>query len=101
MVIEVALVIASLGFCVSLYFNMTNSRRSNREADQREATILASVTASLDHINNNVCEIKQDVKELRVEIKDVRERLKSVEISTKSAHRRIDELVYYKAGGTH
>lgn len=93
MTVEIALVIAVLGFCVSLYFNMTSSRRSTKDADQREATALAKVDTKLDGIGDDVGEIKQDVKDMRSDMGDMRERLTAVEKSSKSAHERINDIV--------
>ena len=93
MTIEIMLVIAILGFCVSLYFNIGSAKRAERECNTKDAAIMGTMSAQVKNIDSNVGEVKKDVKTIQRDIGDVRNRLAAVENSTKAAHARINDIV--------
>lgn len=92
MTIEIGLVIALIGLAISLYYNMTSAARASRCENKQDASALTTVIVKLENIGSDVKEIKTDMSSLQVEMKNITERLVIVEQSTKSAHKRIDEL---------
>ena len=92
MTIEVGLVIALIGLIVSVYFNITAANRAARCENKEDAASLTTVIVKLENIGSDVKEIKTDMSSLQAEMKNVMERLVVVEQSTKSAHKRIDEM---------
>jgi peptidoglycan hydrolase CwlO-like protein len=92
MTIEVGLIIALIGLIVSVYFNITSASRAARNENKQDASCLTTVIVKLENIGSDVKEIKTDMSNLKTEIKSITERLVVVEQSTKSAHKRIDEL---------
>jgi peptidoglycan hydrolase CwlO-like protein len=92
MTIEVGLVIALIGLIVSVYFNITSAGRAARNENKQDASCLTTVIVKLENIGSDVKEIKTDMSGLQSEMKNITERLVVVEESTKSAHKRIDEM---------
>lgn len=92
MTIEIGLVIALMGLVVSLYYNITSAARAARCENKEDVSSLTTVIVKLENIGADIKEIKTDMSGLQAEMKDVTQRLVIVEQSTKSAHKRLDEL---------
>jgi peptidoglycan hydrolase CwlO-like protein len=92
MTIEIGLVIALMGLVVSLYYNITAAARAARCENKEDASSLTTVIVKLENIGADIKEIKADMSGLQAEMKDVTQRLVIVEQSSKSAHKRLDEL---------
>ena len=92
MKIEFAVLLTVLSVCASIYFGLTNARRSQKTDDQKQASETTSMIVKMENIGNGVNEIKSDIKSIRDENKESRERLIIVEQSTKQAHKRIDKI---------
>lgn len=92
MKIEVMVLLTITSICASIYFGLSNFRRSQKSDDKKEAAESTSMFVKMENISNGVTEIKSDLKSIRDENKESRERLIIVEQSAKQAHKRIDKL---------
>lgn len=53
---------------------------------------ITEVMIKLDHIKDDTTEIKGEIREIKKDVSDLRERVVIVEQSTKSAHKRMDDI---------
>lgn len=74
-------------------FNLKNSKRSDTNSLKEEIRNETKTNVMLNMINSTTQEIKTKMETMREEIKSQNERLIIVEQRTKSAHKRLDELV--------
>lgn len=86
--ISIALACTLIGSIIS-YLTFQRNKNNDIRANTREE---AETKAKLDYIATAVDEIRLDNKARDREIKDLRERVIIVESSSKSAHKRIDNL---------
>lgn len=93
MTIEVALLISGVSVAFAIYTGVSNMKRNSKKDAQADATQLTTVIVKLENINTICTEIKSDISTIKADVKDLSERLVIVEQSTKSAHKRIDEIV--------
>lgn len=100
MTIEVALVISGLSLAFGIYQGIVSMKRSQRAEDKQDATQLTTVIVKLENISSGISEIKADMRNVKDEVRELRDRVIKVEDSTKSAHRRIEELHFLEKGGT-
>ena len=70
---------------------LTFGRNSNKEAQNRGADG-AQMHADIDYIKRGVDDIRLEQKALRKDVADLDKRLVIVEQSTKSAHKRLDDI---------
>lgn len=91
--VDVSILIAFLSLCVAGVVAVTSIRRNKATDDKKEASEMTTLIVKLENINNGVNEIKSDMRNMKNDIQDVRERLVIVEQSTKSAHKRLDDIV--------
>lgn len=63
-----------------------------RSGTKEGASEITTVIVKLESIQSTVTEIKSDVRGIKDDIKEIDHRLIIVEQSTKSAHKRIDEM---------
>lgn len=74
---------------LALLFSAYQFVRSSQKEDTGQIT---TVLVKLENIAELVAEIRQDVRDDRAERQELRDRVVAVEQSTKSAHKRIDEI---------
>ena len=74
--------------------------RNNKADTKQDAGQMMEIIVKLETINENVKEVKSDMKDVKADMEKVKERLVIVEQSTRSAHRRIDNLHGETEGGT-
>lgn len=99
MTIEVALVISALSLAFGIYQGVSSMKRAQRHDDKHDATQLTTVIVKLENIGAGISEIKADMRNIKDEVRELRDRIIKVEDSTKSAHRRIEELHFIENGG--
>lgn len=97
--IEFTVLISVVSVCAAIYFGLSNLRRSQKNEDREEATLLTTLLVKLENIGTGVTEIKSEMKSVKDELKENSHRLVKVEESAKQAHKRIDELKILKGGG--
>lgn len=100
MTIEVALVISALSLAFGIYQGVSNLKRNQRADNVQEASQMTTVIVKLENIGAGISEIKSDMRNVKDEVRELRDRIIKVEDSTKSAHRRIEELHFLEKGGT-
>lgn len=86
----ISIVISALACTVSALALIRNSKADTK----KDAGQMTEIIVKLNVIDENVKEVKSDMKDNRADVDKVKERLIIVEESTKSAHKRIDGLVY-------
>lgn len=86
--ISITLICSLLGAAIG-FFTFNRNRDKDIKKDARED---AETKAKLDYISRGVDDIKLDNKQRDREMLKMNERLTMVEASTKSAHKRIDNL---------
>jgi len=97
--IDVNLLIAIGGIAITLIFSILSQNRASRnsvkdeiEKAKAEAQKQARVESKLDEISSDTKDIKSDLRNVKSDISSINERLIIVEQSTKSAHKRIDNI---------
>lgn len=102
MPIEYTIIISVISVACTILgvsIGMSNLRRGQKADDQREGATLADVAATLRHMGEHVSSIRHDMASIKGDIKEQHERVVRVEESTKSAHRRLDELAGRRSVG--
>lgn len=89
---EFGYVISILSLIVASIVAFTNLRRNNSADDKKQSAEMTTVIVKLDNINTGINEIKADVRNVKSEVQELRERIVVVEQSTKSLHKRVDEI---------
>ena len=93
MTVEIAVVISVLSLVLSAFKTFSDSRRNVVKDTENAAEIHTSSLVELRMANKGIDDIKKEIKDFRTEIKEIRDKVIEVEVSTKQAHKRIDELV--------
>lgn len=90
MQIEVVLpiVIAFAALC----FTALSFRRNEAHDTSASATERATMTADIRYIRSSIDEIKLENRAIRSDLDELKTKLVEVEQSTKSAHKRLDDL---------
>lgn len=96
MTIELSLLLTGISVAFAVFFGISSKSRNDRkdteqETEDRTATHTILMT-KLEHIEENVKEIKDDNKELKGEVRELRDRVIAVEQSLKSYHKRLDGI---------
>lgn len=90
LVVSICSVIVMVISCLIAFFAYKrNRKKDDKEVDERAIRMEDNV----EHIRTKIDELVADEKETKAEILDLRQRVTVVEESTKSAHKRIDELI--------
>jgi peptidoglycan hydrolase CwlO-like protein len=77
---------------VALYVAVTNSKRSMTHDERQASERMTTVIVKLENIGNGVNEIKADIRNIKSDVQELRERVVAVEQSTKTLHKRVDEV---------
>lgn len=89
---ELGYLISILSLIVASIVGFTNLRRNNSADDKKQSAEMTTVIVKLENINTGINEIKADVRNVKSEVQELRERIVVVEQSTKSLHKRVDEI---------
>ena len=90
--VELGYLISILSLIVASIVAFTNLRRNNSADDKKQSAEMTTVIVKLENINTGINEIKADVRNVKSEVQELRERIVVVEQSTKSLHKRVDEM---------
>ena len=90
--VELGYLISILSLIVASIVCFTNLRRNNSADDKKQSAEMTTVIVKLENINTGINEIKADVRNVKSEVQELRERIVVVEQSTKSLHKRVDEM---------
>ena len=96
MTVEISLLLSGISVAFAIFFGISSKKRNDRKDTEQETEDRAAthtlLATKLEHIEENVKDIKNDSKELRREIRELRERVVAVEASMKSYHKRLDGI---------
>lgn len=81
---------------VALMYTALSFRRTQNNDTTASASERATMTADIKYIRSSIDDIKLENKAIRQDVSELKQQLIIVEQSTKSAHRRLDDLT-----GTH
>ena len=85
--------IISLGVALcALLFTALSFRRTQNQDTSASASERATMTADIRYIRSSIDEIKLENKSIQKELGDIKTKLVEVEQSTKSAHKRLDDM---------
>ena len=82
----------SVAVC-ALIFTALSFRRTSNQDTSATATERATMTADIRYIRSSIDDIKLDNKSIQKDIGDLKTKVVEIEQSTKSAHKRLDDLV--------
>ncbi len=86
--------IISLGVAVcALLFTALSFRRTQFRDNGETAAQRAMMTADIKYIRNSIDEIKVENKVIQKDVSDLKTKVVEIEQSTKSAHRRLDDMI--------
>ncbi len=85
--LSILLTVISVSFAVLL--GVLGLRRNNKQDDQKEATLLAVMNATLDRVAKDVTDIKTEVRDVRCEVKAHSERIIKVEEQVKVLNKNV------------
>ena len=94
MTIEIALLISIVSVVFGVYSGLKNLSRNSRKDTMDETSHMTTVTVKLENIADGIHEIKSDMRNVKEEVREFRDRLIIAEQSTKSAHKRLDDLMH-------
>jgi septal ring factor EnvC (AmiA/AmiB activator) len=96
MTVEMSFLISVVSVSASIIFAYANYKKSANTDIKKEAAETATINVKLDSISKGVDDIKLEQKSTNRDVKDLCERMIAVEQSTKSAHKRIDDIIEKK-----
>ncbi len=93
----VPIIISTAAILVSLYLAFHKEHRDDQATESKESKELLIAFARMDVKQNNILtavnEIRLDQKQQNQKIVEIEKKIIEIESSTKSAHRRLDEVV--------
>ena len=81
-----------LAFC-ALLFTALSFRRTQNQDTSKVATDRATMTADVKYIRSSIDEIKLENRAIQRDVGDLKTKVVEIEQSTKSAHKRLDDLM--------
>lgn len=91
------IIISTAAILVSLYLAFHKEHRDDQATESKESKELLIAFARMDVKQNNILtavnEIRLDQKQQNQKIVEIEKKIIEIESSTKSAHRRLDEVV--------
>ena len=78
--------------CALLFTALSFKRNANQDTTA-SATERATMTADIRYIRNSIDEIKLENKAIQKDVSELSRKVVEIEASTKSAHKRLDDLV--------
>jgi peptidoglycan hydrolase CwlO-like protein len=94
--IDITILISVISVFSAVLFAVKNAKRQDDSEVEKKAVETATINVKLDSIGNDVKDIKYDITAMKKEVGNLTERMVVVEQSTKSAHKRIDEIIEEK-----
>lgn len=91
--ISTAIVISVLSLSFSVYMGIKSNKRTDTKDLAERVANNTTINVKLDAINSSTQDIKEQMSSLVKKVEIHGERLVKVEESSKSAHRRLDELM--------
>ena len=88
----ISLVCTVLGVIISYMAFQRNKTKDIRTDTKEEVEGITIVAQEIKYVSRGVDEIKYDLRDINKNMSDINERLIRVEESTKSAHKRLDNL---------
>ena len=85
----VAIVVPLIALC----FTALSFRRTENHDTSAAATERATLTADVRYIRSSIDEIKIENRSIQKDVSDLTKKVVEVEASTKSAHKRIDDIM--------
>lgn len=89
----ITIIISAISVSFAIFFGLKSNKRADNEDIANTASNNAIINMKLDTIGDNVKEIKTDVAETKKQYIDMDKRLVKVEEATKSAHKRLDNVI--------
>lgn len=90
--VSIALACTVLGAIISYMTFQGNKTKDIRADTKEEVEGITTVAQEIKYVSRGVDEIKYDLRDINKNMSDINERLIRVEESTKSAHKRLDNL---------
>ena len=85
-----------IAICISaaaLLFTALSFRRTQNQDTSETATQRATMTADIKYIRDAIDEIKLENKVIQKDVSDLKTKVAQIEQSTKSAHKRLDDMI--------
>ena len=76
----------------ALMFTALSFRRTQHQDTSADATERATMTADIRYIRTSIDEIKLENRAIRNDLDELKTKVVEIEASTKSAHKRLDDL---------
>lgn len=92
MTIEIPIAISIISALVALYSVIKSTKRADTSDVEKKAVESATINVKLDQIGADVRDIKYDITAVKKDVQGLTERMIIVEQSTKSAHKRLDNM---------
>ena len=86
-------IISILIALVALLLTALSFRRTSNQDTSATATERATMTADIRYIRSSIDDIKLDNKAIQKDIGDLKTKVVEIEQSTKSAHKRLDDMM--------
>lgn len=93
MTIEISILVGIVSVAFAIYFGLKSNRRNDVKDIEEKATRDATIMVKLDAISVDVKDIKEDMSNINKKVDEIDKRVVIVEQSTKSAHKRLDNIV--------
>ena len=84
--------ITAVGVIVAIVYSVRGGKRADKQDNEQGARQLSRIEAARDYVKQGVDDIRIDTRALQKETSDLRGCYIRLEESTKSAHKRIDNL---------
>lgn len=92
MKIDITVLVGFIGTVISIWCMLVKWKKDGAKQESQETKEQTILSTKLDYISKSIDDIKVDLRARAKENAELKERLIKVEESTKSAHKRIDEL---------
>lgn len=92
MKIDITVLVGFLATVLSIWGILLKWKKDGENQESQETKEQTILSTKLDYISRNLDEIKVDLRTRAKENAELKERLIKVEESTKSAHKRLDEI---------
>lgn len=94
----IAIGVSIFAVFVTAYFASKNLNKTNIKDIKEEAAEKAIMSEKLTEIGTDVKDIKYDISSTKIKVEELDKKVALVEQSTKSAHKRLDEMeVHFNA----
>ena len=77
---------------LALFFTALSFRRTSHQDTSAAAIDRATMTADIKYIRNSIDDIKVENRSIQKDVSELKTKVVEIEQSTKSAHKRLDDL---------